>query len=342
MSRQGIVLLWTALLLTGFVAVACSDTTEEDTLVRSVRNLPVASTQETSDRTEPGPEAPVTSVATPADTPTAPSGGDDSKKSEKKTEDIVAAAEPVSFVDAEAAYHERRYVQAAELFGHYAERHPDLPWGHFMHGLSCWKDGDLAEAEASFRRALSVVPDHLKSLQNLSRVLIEQGRLDESSDLLRVAVDIDPTSNGTHRLQGRVFYMQGKVDEAVNAYRHAIVLDDEDGWAMNNLALILIDQGRYDEAVSALARAVMLRSDVPKFHNNLGMALEQVGRFSSAGDAYRSALLVDPAYEKAAMNLARMEEVREGPMRTPFDLDLVAQGFADDLRTWSADGVIEP
>ena len=337
MSRQGIVLLWTALLMTGFVAVACSDTRAEDSLVRSLSNRPVASPETTSGRwTAPRPEAPVTSVATPAATVTAPS--DDSKKRKKKPGATVVAAEPVSFADGETAYYERRYGQAAELFRRHAERHPGVPWGHFMQGLSCWKDGDLAEAEASFRRALSVAPDHLKSLQNLSRVLIEQGRLDESSELLRVAVDLDPTS----RLLGRVFDGQGKVDEAFDAYRHAIVLDDEDEWAMNNLALMYIDRGRYDEAVRALARAVTLRDDVPSFHNNLGIALEHLGRFSSSVDAYRSALLVDPAYEKASMNLARVEVVREGPMSTPFDLDVVAQGFADDLRGWRADAVIEP
>ena len=340
MSRRGIILLWTALLMTGLVAVACSDTMGENTLVRIVSNPPVVSPKKTSERrTVPGPEALVTSVATPAGTVTAPSGGDDAKKSKKKTEDIVVAAEPVSFVDGETAYGERRYGQAAVLFRRYAERHPDVPWGHFLDGLPSWKDGDLAEAEASFGRALSVAPDHLKSLQNLSRVLIEQGRFGEASDTLRVAVDIDPTSNATYRLLGRVFYAQGKVDEAVDAYRHAIILDDEDGWAMNNLALILIDQRRYDEAVPALARAVTLRDDVPIFHNNLGIALEQGGRFSSAVDAYRSALLVDPAYEKASMNLARVEVVREGPMSTPFDLDVVAQGFVDDLRGWRADAL---
>jgi Flp pilus assembly protein TadD len=282
----------------------------------------------------------VTSVATPAATVTAPS--DDSKKRKKKPGGTVVAAEPVSFADGETAYHERRYGQAAELFRRHAERHPGVPWGHFMQGLSCWKDGDLAEAEASFRRALSVAPDHLKSLQNLSRVLIEQGRLDESSELLRVAVDLDPTSNATYRLLGRVFDGRGKVDEAFDAYRHAIVLDDEDEWAMNNLALMYIDRGRYDEAVRALARAVTLRDDVPSFHNNLGIALEHLGRFSSSVDAYRSALLVDPAYEKASMNLARVEVVRERPTIEPFDLDVVAQRFTDALLEWNVEAVVEP
>ena len=41
------------------------------------------------------------------------------------------------------------------------------------------------------------------------------------------------------------------------------------------------------------------------------------------------------------MNLERVELVREGPTSGPFDLDVVAQRFADDLRGWNSDAVIE-
>ena len=251
-----------------------------------------------------------------------PTAARDSKRPThgQTTEDVDADARPVSFVDAETAYRDRRYSEAAVLFGRCVERYPEVPWGHFMLGLSCWKDGDLAKAESSFGRVLSIAPDHLKGLQNLSRVLIEQGRVDEASDLLRVAVDVDRASNVTYRLLGRVFSIQGHEDEAVDAYWQAIILEGEDGWAMNNMALILIEHGRHDEAVSALARAVTLRNDVASFHNNLGIALERVGYFSLAASAYRSALLADPEYDKATQNLARLEVAWEWPMSTPFDL----------------------
>ncbi len=336
---------WTTLVLTALVAGACSDTPRTDDRVRSVATQPAArSTQTSPDRPVRRPEAHLRSVSTPREGTMRPTAARKSKteKQERKTEDVAADAKPVSVVDAETAYHERRYGEAAVLFGRYVERHPDGPWGHFMHGLSCWKDGDLAKAESSFGRVLSIAPDHLKGLQNLSRVLIEQGRVDEASDLLRVAVDVDRTSNVTYRLLGRVFYLQGHGDEAVDAYWQAIILDDEDGWAMNNMALILIEHGRHDDAVSALARAVTLGDDVASFHNNLGTALERVGYFSSAAAAYRSALRADPGYERATRNLARVEEVREGPTSAPFDLDVVAQQFADALRACNTGIVVDP
>ena len=102
MSRRCIVLLWIALLVTGLVAVACSDTTSNH-LVRSV--------------SAPGP------------------------------------VEPVSCVDAGRAYREPRYGEAAELLRRYALRYPDVSWGRFMHGLPCWKDGDVTYTAAATVRS---------------------------------------------------------------------------------------------------------------------------------------------------------------------------------------------
>ena len=62
-----------------------------------------------------------------------------------------------------------------------------------------------------------------------------------------------------------------------------------------------------------LANAVELQKDVPEFHNNLGMALEHTGRFTAAATAYTDALTADPSYEKAKLNLARVEAVKRGP-----------------------------
>ena len=47
------------------------------------------------------------------------------------------------------------------------------------------------------------------------------------------------------------------------------------------------------------------------FHNNHGMALEHTGQFKAAAVAYTRALVADPGYEKAKLNLARVEAVKE-------------------------------
>jgi tetratricopeptide (TPR) repeat protein len=219
-------------------------------------------------------------------------------------------AGPVSLADGETAYRARKYSDATALFEHYTAQHPKNAWGHFMLGLSAWKANDLAKAEKAFDAALAIDPLHVKSLVNLSRVLIDQKRFDEALDRLSHASGIEPTSNEVHRLLGRTLNAQGKTDAAVEAYRRAIELNERDVWSMNNLGLLFLEQKRADEALPLLAKAVELRKDVPAFHNNLGMALEHAGRLKDAAAAYSDALTTDPQYDRAKQNLARVEAVK--------------------------------
>jgi tetratricopeptide (TPR) repeat protein len=219
-------------------------------------------------------------------------------------------AGPRSFADGEAAYRARNYSDATAIFEQYTTRRPDNAWGHFMLGLSAWKGNDLAKAEKAFVSALTLDPLHVKSLVNVSRVLIDQKRYDEALDRLTRASDIEPRSNEVQRLLGRTLYAQGKTDEAVDAYRRAIELDERDVWSMNNLGLLFLEQQRADEALPLLTKAVEMRKDVPAFHNNLGMALEHAGRLGDAATAYAGALTADPRYDRAKQNLARVEASR--------------------------------
>ena len=234
------------------------------------------------------------------------------QKEEQGTTGVVPpkAAGPVSFDEAAAAYEAKNYSEATKLFGEYAERRPKNAWGHFMLGLSASKAGDLAMAESAFEQALAIDPNHTKTLVNLSRVLIDQGRLDDAIVRLTHAAELVPDSADVQRLLGRAYAGQRRTHEAVDAYSHAIALDARDAWSMNNLGLLLLEQGRADEALPPLSKAAELRKDVPAFHNNLGMALEHTGRFKAAAAAYRDALAADAGYVKAQQNLARVEAVK--------------------------------
>jgi tetratricopeptide (TPR) repeat protein len=244
------------------------------------------------------------------------------------------AAGPVSFADGESAYQAGNYSEATHVFEGYTADHPKNAWGFYMLGLSASKSGDPAKAETAFNAALSIDPKHVKSMANLSRVLIEEKRYDDALGVLARAEGIEPNSADTHRLLGRANAALGKTGDAVNAYRRAITLDDKDAWSMNNLGLLFIEESRYEEALPLLARAVQLNKDVPLFSNNLGMALERTKHFGAAAEAYRSALNADPDFDKAKRNLARVEAVKTRG-EDSFDLDATAQRFVE--QQWTAD-----
>lgn len=240
----------------------------------------------------------------------------------------------VTYDEAEAAYHDRRYEEAVELFTRYTRRKSENPWGYYMLGLSAWKAGEYESAEDALKRALELDPRHVKSWINLGRVLLDAGRPEEALEKIDSALVIDPELDVAHRLKGRVYHQLSRNDEAVDAYRRAIQLDNNDAWSMNNMALILIEQEYFDEALPPLARAVELRNDVAIFQNNLGMALEHTGHIRAAEDAYTAAVEIDESYAKAYANMVRIEEVKEDPGLEPVDLAAIAQGFAEEVEGW--------
>ena len=243
---------------------------------------------------------------------------------------------PVAFADGEAAYQSKNYGEATKLFERYTERRPDNPWGHYMLGLSAWKSGDLVKSEQSFETALRIDPAHMKSLVNLSRVLIEQKRYDDAIVKLTTAGEVDAESATVPRLMARAYSAKGDFEPAVDAYRRAIALDGSDAWSMNNLGLLYLDHGFVEDALPYLAKAVQMKENVAAFHNNLGMALEHQGRFVAASTAYKGALTADPGYKKAKQNLVRVEAVKSGP-EEPFDLAAVARGTDEDRKVESDD-----
>jgi tetratricopeptide (TPR) repeat protein len=223
-----------------------------------------------------------------------------------------------SFADGEAAYHAKQYGDATAIFDAYVGRRADNAWGHYMLGLSAWKSGNFEKSEKAFDQALSLDPNHVKSLVNSSRLFIDQKRHDDAIARLTRAAELDPESLEVTRLLARTYVAQGKTEDAIETYQRVIELNERDAWAQNNLGLLFLETQRAGEALPHFAQAVELRKDVAVFHNNFGMALEHTGRFKAAAIAYGNALVADPGYEKAKLNLSRVEAVKSGP-EEPFE-----------------------
>lgn len=245
-----------------------------------------------------------------------------------------AVTAPASFADANTAFNEKRYQDAAQLLTTYTTEHPDNVWGYYLLGLAAWKTGDRDRAVEAFSRGLEQDSTHVKGHLNLSRVLIEQGKAPDALPHVEAALKIDSASSEVFRLLGRVKGELGDTAGAISAYRQAIVLDDRDVWSLNNLALVYIGQEQFEQALGPLARAGEIDSTVAAFHNNLGIALERTGRVVQAADAYRAALGIDSTYQKASINLTRVEGVKQDSSVVPVDLGGLARSFVEEVGGW--------
>jgi predicted Zn-dependent protease len=243
----------------------------------------------------------------------------------------VAAETPtpriVTYAAAEKAYFDGRYDEAADLFNLYTDEHPANAWGFFMLGLSQWKAGDPATAADAFQAALTIKPDHVKSLINHGRVLLELDRAEEARAQVALALAANPESSDARRVMGRIQHSLGELDAAAASYLEVLRAKGDDAWSLNNLGLIRIEQGRYAEAAAPLAKAAAIRPEIACIQNNLGVALERMGHYTAAAEAFAAALAVDSGYEKAEVSLARVAGREEASDAAPLDLAALAASF---------------
>jgi len=169
---------------------------------------------------------------------------------------------------------------------------------------------------------------------NLTRVLIEQGKPQDALSSVEAALKIDSGSSEGFRLLGRVKSALGDATGAIDAYHRSLVLDDRDVWSLNNLAIVYLGQGKFDQAVGPLAHAIGIDSTVAAFQNNLGLALERTGHITQSADAYKAALGIDSTYQKASVNLTRVEGLKQDPAIGPVDLADVARSFVQEIEGW--------
>jgi SAM-dependent methyltransferase/tetratricopeptide (TPR) repeat protein len=84
------------------------------------------------------------------------------------------------------------------------------------------------------------------------------------------------------------------------------VADAPDWLARSQEAGHLLSQGRADDAVLIFKEVARANPKVADAHNNLGVALKATGRLKEAVDGYRRALKLQPGFDVARLNMARV------------------------------------
>jgi len=155
--------------------------------------------------------------------------------------------------DAKAAY-----TRALAL---YDEAAPMRWFVYYTRGIANHQLDLWPEAEADFRAALAIQPDHPQVLNYLGYSLVERNE---------------------------------KLDEALDMIQRAVAARPDNGAIVDSLGWVLFRLGQYDDAVGYLEEAASLEPVDPVINDHLGDAYWAVGRVIEARFQWQRALSFDP------------------------------------------------
>lgn len=153
------------------------------------------------------------------------------------------------------------YDRAIDLL----EAHGNPQWFvYYVRGIAHERLDQWPQAEADFRRALELNPDHPQVLNYLGYTMVEKHvNLEEALGMIERAVAAQPQSGYIVDSLGWALYRLGRYDEAIVHMERAAELMPTDPVVNDHLGDVLWAVGRHTEARFQWKRAVSLHQTTP-------------------------------------------------------------------------------
>lgn len=181
--------------------------------------------------------------------------------------------------------------------------HPDdlAKRGRELHGA-----GRLREAEALYRRALALRPDHPVALHFLGVLALQTGHAEAAAVLVGRAVALAPADADARVNLGLALAEVGRVEEALESHALALSLAPDHVVALTALGNLLERLGRAVEAEAHQRRALALTTTPAAeaaARANLALTLKAQGRLDETEALQRQAVALDPSLAQAHHSL---------------------------------------
>lgn len=159
--------------------------------------------------------------------------------------------------------------------------------------------GDTAQAEQELRAVSQRFPGYALAWLNLGNAVRDQARHQESVQLYRQAIALDPVLADAYYSLGHALHRLERFEEAEHEYRRCLALRPDYETGSVNLASVLIDRGRFAEAATVCQEALRRFPGSAELQLQLGAACTHQGNLASALDAYGAACAAAPDNTRA-------------------------------------------
>ncbi len=150
--------------------------------------------------------------------------------------------------------------------------------------MSLCNEGKYEAALPYFDKVLAVDKKNDEAYRMKGQALMMLGRLQEATNLLIDALNINPENVWTLILMGNIFIKQNDVQGAMRYYEEAIKFHPNDPIAINNVGGAYLQQGMYEKALETFDRALKIDDSYPNTYYGKAMVLRKLGRDREAWD----------------------------------------------------------
>jgi len=171
-------------------------------------------------------------------------------------------------------------------------------------------DNDLPTAEAILRPYLKQRPTDVAAIRMMAELAARVGRLGDSENLLRRALELAPGFTAARANLATVLYKQNRAADTIAELER---IEQEGSANLGHSSLKAAALGRiggHDEALALYRLVIESRPDEPKLWLSYGHILKTVGEQAASVAAYRRALSLQPALGEAWWSLANLKTVR--------------------------------
>ena len=188
------------------------------------------------------------------------------------------------------------------------ELDPNLADAHSAQGaILRLVDFNYGAAEAEYRRALELAPQHPAVTANLALLVGTLGRLDEAVTLVQQAIALEPLRGGPHTNLALYLTALGRYDEAEAALRKAIEVQPDSAQNYMYLAVIQILRGNPRPAVD------LARQETDPFWRAYALALAHFANGDRVEADAALKKLIDEDAEDAGSQIATVYALRKDP-----------------------------
>ena len=200
-------------------------------------------------------------------------------------------------------FHQRgEWERARAAYEEVIEQQPRHSDALHLLGVIAAQTNNPARAVELIRRAIDIDPTNYVAHGNLGAALHGLGQLDAALASYDRAIGLKANFAQAHLLRGNLLYELKCLDAALTSYDSAIAFNPGLAEAYSNRGNVLCEQKQITSALASYDAAIALKPNFAEAHSNRGNVLRGLDRFDAALASYDRAIAADPACVSAYFN----------------------------------------